>query len=86
MDLKQIEELMVLMTKHKIDQIEVEGMKLVKSKHEMPAQNKDNSSFNKRVNLSDEELLFYSTTPSLTLKDIEDLEAGKLVINPTNKG
>jgi hypothetical protein len=62
MDLEQIEKLMLLMSKHIIDVVEVDGIKIEKKIH-IPKEKKKEQPKNKPVNLTDEELLLYSSRP-----------------------
>lgn len=55
--MKDIEKLMEMMRKHKLDQINVEGLQLWMSKHETPMTPISKSS---TTSLSEEDILFHS--------------------------
>lgn len=59
-DLKTIEDLMKLMTFHKVDKLVFNGLELIKSKHELPKM-EANKQASLQDMLNDEDLLFYST-------------------------
>lgn len=82
LDLVVLEKVIGLMKTHRIDCIELGDIKILKTKHDVvKPENATTSASNKTV-FTDEELLFHSTSHPITLKQIEELEAGNLVINP----
>lgn len=81
-NLETIESLIKLMTANRVDCIELGELKILKIKHDPVKADKDNVTSKKSI-FTEEEVLFHSTTNALTLQQIEELEAGTLVINPT---
>ena len=73
MEFKEIEQLVKLMVDNKIDSLILPGhLEIIKSRHEV--QKPDNKQINNQALLNEDELLFYSTSsPSLSMKDLEEL-------------
>lgn len=74
-----INEIMEMMVKHRVDRVKLGELELLKTKHEGSKANNNSSSI--AVPMSEEELLFYSTTaPALTPEQVE-----ALAVNPPSR-
>ena len=62
MDIKLIEQLIVMMKEHRVDQITFEGLVIVKTQHDNPQVAEEVEEVPKESEMDDEELLFHSTT------------------------
>lgn len=74
--IKDIKELVQLIVDNKLDRLNFQGVEITKSKHDVQSIKEPKSSANNQALLDEDEILFYSTSsPSLTMKEIEELAA-----------
>lgn len=73
--IESIQQLMKLMSEHKVDRLKLGDLELTKTKHE--AGKNEATSLNKSASvMDDEELLFWSSSaPPLTAQQLEELAA-----------